>query len=79
MDLPRRKKVEVAFLQETHLLEKDVAIVQNTFYHVTASSLDLKKKRGVIILSKSSFQCIDQGDIQRGDLFLEKHELMGPK
>lgn len=61
MDLLRRKKVEVAFFQETHLLEKDVARMQNRFYHVIASSSNTKKNRGVIILAKRTFQYTDLG------------------
>ena len=49
-----RKKVDIALLQETHLLGNDSKHLANRFYQVIASSSVLIKTRGVATLTRRS-------------------------
>ena len=48
----RRKKVDIALLNETHLLKADVKRLANKFYRVITSSSASTKVRGVAIVAK---------------------------
>ncbi len=52
LDLLHRKKIDVAFLQETHLVASDNQRMQNRHYIPIVSSSCNSKKKGVIILHK---------------------------
>lgn len=52
LDYLRRKKVDVALLQETHLTLEDTSRVQNRFYKSVVASADGTHTKGVMILMK---------------------------
>jgi len=54
LDLLRRKNVDIAFVQETHLREGDVSCFQNKQYKVVASDCGSSNSRGTVILTKRS-------------------------
>lgn len=75
LDFLRRLKIDIVLFQETHLLERDVSRFPNKFYHVIASSSNLKKKnRGVAIVAKRSLQftILDTGKDSEGRVALIK-------
>lgn len=74
LDFLRRLKIDIALFQETHLLERDVSRFHNKFYHVIASSSNLKKNRGVAIVAKRSLQftILDTGKDSEGRVALIK-------
>lgn len=57
----QRYKIDVAMLQETHLLEMDILKMQSNSYRVVAFSSFSKKARGVLILVKGSLNITDLG------------------
>lgn len=49
--LLKRKNVDIALLQETHLLKEDVGCLANKFFHTIAfSSVDTKTKGVAIVV-----------------------------
>lgn len=50
LDFLKRKRVDIALVQETHLCQKDVNRLQNKHYKVAASSSDNTKTKGSTIL-----------------------------
>uniref|UniRef100_A0A3Q1GE48 exodeoxyribonuclease III n=1 Tax=Acanthochromis polyacanthus TaxID=80966 RepID=A0A3Q1GE48_9TELE len=54
LDLLRRKNVDVAFIQETHLKAEDTSCFQNKRYKVVASDCWSSNSRGTVILTKRS-------------------------
>lgn len=52
LDFLRRKKIDIAQLQETHLKPNDVSRVQNRFYKPVVSSADGTRTKGVMILMR---------------------------
>lgn len=52
LGLLKRKNVDIAFLQETHLLQADNSRLANRFYHTIASSSANTKTKGVAIVVK---------------------------
>lgn len=54
MLLLRRKNVDVAFIQETHLRAEDVSRFQNKQYRVVALDCVSSNSRGTAILTKRS-------------------------
>lgn len=50
LDFLRRKKIDVALLQETHLKPNDISRVQNRFYRPVVASTDGTRTKGTMIL-----------------------------
>ena len=61
LDILKRKRADVALLQETHLLDSEVTKMNNKYFNVVASSSNFKKNRGVVILFNRAFQCTIAG------------------
>lgn len=61
LDFLRRKKVDIAFLQESHFLQKDITRINNKYFTVLASSSYDKKTRGVMIVAKCSLNLTKLG------------------
>lgn len=59
LDLMHRKKIDVAFLQETHLTATDTQRMQNRRYIPIISSSCKSKKQGVTILFKRNSNFIE--------------------
>ena len=81
LGLLRKKKVDIALLQETHLLSGDVRRLANKFYHVIASSSSLTKTKGVAIVARRNlkFRLQDTWSDTTGRLTLAKAEHNGKK
>ena len=54
LDFLQRKNIDIALLQEVHLLSKDINSLSNKYYTVIASSLAVSKTKGVAIMVKRS-------------------------
>lgn len=65
LDLLRRKNVDVAFIQETHLRAEEVSRFQNKQYKVVASDCVSSNSRGTVILTKRSL-ALDVKKINEG-------------
>ena len=50
LDYLRRKNIDVALIQESHLRKRDVNCLQNKYYKIAASSSDDTKTKGSIVL-----------------------------
>lgn len=68
LDLLHRKKIDIAFIQESHLLKDDVFRFSNKHYQVLASSSFRKKSRGVLIVGrcKLPLTILDSGNDAEG-------------
>lgn len=56
LTLLKRRRIDIALLQETHLLKKDSARMANRFYHTIAASSADSKSRGVAIVCKCNLK-----------------------
>ena len=56
LDLLARNKIDLAMIQETHLLKDDVSRLENNLYKVCASASAPNKTKGVIILIRKTLQ-----------------------
>lgn len=56
LTLMRRRKIDLAFLQETHLLSKDAGRMSNRLYHTIASSSADSKTKGVTVVCKRNLK-----------------------
>lgn len=54
LDFLRRKKVDIALLQETHLRPKDVTRIQNRLYKPVVAASDGTRTKGAMILMRRS-------------------------
>jgi len=54
--LLKRRRIDIALLQETHLLKKDSVSMANKFYHTIASSSTVSKSRGVAIVCRQNLK-----------------------
>lgn len=50
LDLLRRKKIDVAMIQESHLIQHDVSRLANKYYYVAAFSAAENKTKGALII-----------------------------
>lgn len=81
LTLLRRKKIDLALLQETHLLEQDLKRIANKFYHIIASSSYHTMTRGVAVVVRRSLpiKMLDIWTDKEGRLVIAKIELYGRK
>lgn len=77
----RRRKIDLALLQETHLLSRDSGRMANRFYHTIASSSAESKSKGVAIVCKRSLKIkmLDVWADAAGRIVVAKVELYGRK
>lgn len=77
----RRRKIDIALLQETHLLSNDSKRLANKFYHVIASSSFQTKTRGVAVVVKRCLpiKVLAVETDTEGRLVIVKSELHGRK
>lgn len=54
LTLLKRRNVDIALLQETHLLKTDIARLANRFFHTIAFSSADTKTKGVAIVARRS-------------------------
>ena len=68
LDIFKEKAVDVALLQETHLLYQDVCKLNNVDFKVAAFSAAKNRTKGVIILFRSNLKVsiIKKGQDQEG-------------
>ncbi len=52
LTLLHRRKIDLALLQETHLIEQDTKCLANKIYHTIASSSVNTKTRGVAVVAR---------------------------
>lgn len=81
LGLLQKKKVDIALLQETHLLSGDIRRLADKFYQVVVSSSSLIKTRVVAIVVRRNFKIKLQNTWSDTDgrLMLAKTELNGKK
>lgn len=61
LDYLKRKNVDIALIQKSHLGKKDVSRLQNKYYKIAASSSDITKTKGsIILLSRKCAFTIDK-------------------
>lgn len=76
-----RWKIDLALLQETHLISKDSGHMANRFYHTIASSSAESKSKGVAIVCKRNLKIkvLDVWADTTGRMTIAKVELYGRK
>ena len=76
-----RRKIHLAFLQETHLLSKDSGRIANKFYHTIASSSANSKTKGVAIVSRRNLnvKVLDMWADTAGRITIARVEVYGRK
>lgn len=76
-----RRKINLAFLQETHLLSKDSGRIANKFYHTIASSSASSKTKGVAIVSRRNLnvKVLDMWADTAGRITIARVEVYGRK
>lgn len=81
LGLMRRRKIDLAFLQETHLLRRDSSRMANRFYHTIASFSAESKSKGVAIVCRRSLKMktLDVWADAAGRIVIAKVELYGRK
>lgn len=81
LTLLRQKKINLALLQETHLLSKDSARIANRYYHTIASSTASTKSKGVAIVCRCNLKIkvLDLWADDAGRIVIAKVELYGKK
>lgn len=79
--LLRHKKIDLALLQETHLIEPDSKHLANKFHHIIASSSNNTKTRGVAVVARRSLpiKVLDIWADTMGRLVIAKVDLYGSK
>lgn len=81
LTLLRQKKINLALLQETHLLSKDSGHIANRYYHTIASSTASTKSKGVGIVCRRNLKIkvLDLWADDAGIIVIAKVELYGKK
>lgn len=81
LTLLKRRRIDVALLQETHLLKKDSGRMANKFYHTIASSSADSKSRGVAIVCRRNLKIktLDTWSDNNGRITMAKVEMYGRK
>ena len=81
LDFLQRRNIDIALLQEVHLLSKDINSLANKYYTVLASSLADIKTKGVAIMVKRSLKYNMLGSWQddAGRAVMAKIEISGKK
>lgn len=81
LSLLRRQKVDIALIQETHLLNPDSKHLANRFYHVVASSSVNTKARGVVVVARRNLpiKVLDIRTENVGRMVIVKVEIYGWK
>ena len=79
LSLLRRKKVDIALIQETHLLNPDSKRLANRFYHVIVSSSVNTKTRGVVVVTRRNLpiKVLDIRADNVGRMVIVKAEIYG--
>lgn len=77
LTLLRQKKINLALLQETHLLNKDSGRIANKYYHTIASSTASTKTKGVSIVCRRNLKIkvLDLWTDDAGRIAIAKVEL----
>lgn len=77
LDFLRKQRVNVAFLQETHLVKKDINRISNRYYRVIASSSAVNKSKGVAILCQRNlrFRLLDSWADNKGRVSVSKVQI----
>lgn len=52
LEVLRRKNINIALLQETHLLSRDIKYLADKYYYTLASSSACSKTKGVAIVAR---------------------------
>lgn len=81
LTLLKRRRIDIALFQETHLLKKDSTRMANRFYHTIASSSADSKSRRVAIVCKRNLniKVLDTWSDNKGRMTIAKIEMYGRK
>ena len=81
LDILKRKKVDLAMLQETHIMIQDINSLENDYFKVVSNSSADNKTRGVSILVRRSlkFQNLGKGNDPDGRTAYLKTSISGVK
>ena len=81
LDILSRKKVDIALLQETHIIEEDIHKIGNNIYKIAAYSSSTSKTKGVIILIRNNlkFHIVNKGNDLDGRIAYMQGAFCGKK
>lgn len=76
-----KKKIDIALLQETHIISQDINKLENNKYQIISSSSAANKTKGVLILisKKINLNIIEKGNDLTGRIAFAKILLYGKK
>ena len=74
LDFLRKQRINIAFLQETHLLKRDTNRMSNRFFRVVACSSASNKSKGVAIICQRNlrFKLLDTWADRKGRITVAK-------
>lgn len=76
-----RKGIDIALIQETHIMASDIGKLDNSKYDVVSSSHSISRKNGVMILMRNTFNSniAEQGNYSAGRISYIKGTLADKK
>lgn len=79
LDFCKKKNLDFAMIQESHLMQKDASRLNNKFYHSLATSSTATKCRGVMVLCKRKlkFESIGSWADDNGRIAIAKIQMDG--